>query len=129
MDTKTTSDYAKNSSRLFGITDDFTEGYLSLDERYLTNRESTFFIRARGDSMTPMIFDNDILIIDRVLKLESGQIAAFHLNGHAICKQFYKSSDGIVLKSLNKKYSDIYISRDDDLQLFGVVTASVRDFL
>jgi DNA polymerase V len=114
---------------LFGIADDFSEGYLSLDEKYLANRESTFFVRASGDSMQPKIFENDILIVDRSIPLESGQIAAFYLNGNAICKIFHKAKDGIILKSLNPKYQDIKLSSDDDLQLFGVVVASVRDFI
>ncbi len=114
---------------LFGIADDFSEGYLSLDEKYLANRESTFFLRASGDSMQPKIFDNDILIVDRSVTLESGQIAAFYLNGNAICKIFYKGREGVILKSLNPKYHDIKLSSDDDLQLFGVVVASVRDFI
>jgi len=35
----------------------------------------------------------------------------------------------VVLKSLNPKYHDIKLSSEDDLQLFGVVVASVRDFI
>jgi DNA polymerase V len=116
------------SCGLFGIADDFTENYLSLDEKYLTNKESTFFVRAGGDSMLPEIKPNDILIVDRSIKLTHGCIATFYLNGSAICKQYLKIPSGILLHSLNPDHKDIHIKDDDELQLFGVVIGLARDF-
>ena len=53
------------SCGLFGIADDFCDHYLSLDAKYLVNKEATFLVRAKGDSMSPEIKEGDILIIDR----------------------------------------------------------------
>ena len=50
------------SCGLFGITEDFVDSYLSLDEKFLRSRESTFFVRSSGDSMMPEIKDQDILM-------------------------------------------------------------------
>lgn len=115
------------SCGLFGIAEDFTDNYLSLDAKYLHNRESTFFIRASGNSMEPSIFPGDILIVDKSIPLQSGKIAAFYYNGHAICKQYLKVQNKVILKSYNSEYQDIEIQEGDDLQLFGVVIGLARD--
>lgn len=115
------------SCGLFGIADDFTDSYLSLDEKFLSNKESTFLVRAGGDSMLPEIKPMDIMIVDRSVKLVSGKIATFHFNGHAICKQYLEVNGKILLHSFNTNYEDIIIKDNDDLQLFGVVIGITRD--
>ena len=116
------------SCGLFGIADDFSDNYLSLDAKYLVNKESTFLVRAGGDSMAPEIKDRDILIVDRSVELISGKVATFHFNGAAICKLYVKKGDEIILRSFNKKYQDIVITEADDLLLFGVVIGIARDY-
>ena len=117
------------SCGLFGISEDFTEEGLSLDQKFMRNKESTFFIRAGGDSMEPQIRARDILVVDRSLKLFNNCVAAFYFNGNAICKIYRKTESGIVLHSLNSKYKDIHIKEHDELELFGVVVGLVRDLL
>lgn len=116
------------SCGLFGIADDFSDNYLSLDAKYLVNKEATFLVRAGGDSMEPEIKQGDILIVDRSVELVSGKIATFHFNGAAICKQFIKQGDKIILRSFSTEYKDIVISEADDLVLFGVVIGIARDY-
>lgn len=116
------------SCGLFGIADDFSDSYLSLDAKYLVNKEATFLVRAGGDSMAPEIKSGDILIVDRSMELISGKVATFHFNGHAVCKQFIKKGDQIFLRSFNPKYQDILITEGDDLVLFGVVIGLARDY-
>lgn len=77
--------------------------------------------------MGPDIRANDILIVDRSIKLISGRVATFYFNGHAICKQYLITSNGVILHSFNPKYKDILITETDDLQLFGVVIGITRD--
>ena len=117
------------SCGLFGLTEDFSEKYLSLDEKFMRNKESTFFVRAGGDSMSPEIKAQDILIVDRKVPIFSGAIAAFFYNGNAICKQYMIQDDQIILHSINSKYKDIIVSESDSLELFGVVIGLARDFL
>lgn len=113
---------------LFGISEDFVEDQLSLDEKFMKNSESTFFVRAGGDSMEPSIYNGDILIVDRSLRVESGSVVAVFYNGNPICKQFIVNGRVKVLHSFNEKYPDVVIGEDDQLQLFGVVVGLVRDF-
>ncbi len=116
------------SCGLFGVMDDFSENNLSLDEKFMKNKHSTFFVRARGESMGPEIKPNDILIVDRSLKLQSGQVATFFYNGNAICKQFVKEGAQIILRSFHEDYPDILVREDDQLEVFGPVIGLARDF-
>jgi len=116
------------SCGLFGVMEDFSENDLSLDEKFMKNKHSTFFVRARGESMLPEIKPHDILIIDRSLKIQSGQVATFFFNGHAVCKQFVKNANQVILRSFHDDYPDIIVGEADQLELFGVVVGLARDF-
>lgn len=116
------------SCGLFGIADDFIEDQLSLDQKFMKNRESTFFVRAQGDSMAPNILPGDILIVDRAKKVFNGAVVAIFLNNSAICKQYFFSNGELKLKSFNKKNKEIKIQQGDDIVLFGVVIGLARDF-
>lgn len=113
---------------LFGITEDFVESYLSLDEKFTKNKESCFFVRASGDSMEPKIFNNDILIADCSIKPVSGAIVAAFFNSNPICKQLIVTKNSLALHSFSSKYSDIIITEDDEFQVFGTVIGLARDF-
>lgn len=119
----------ESNRTLFGISADFAEGHLSLDEKFMRNRESTFFVRAGSDSMNPEIKDGDILIVDRSIKATSGAVVAIFFNGNPICKQLIIKNGRQTLHSFNSNYQDIIVDDDDQLQLFGVVTGLARDLL
>ena len=113
---------------LFGISEDFIENYLSLDEKFAKNREATFYIRASGDSMSPKIENGDILIVDRSIKAINRSIVAIFLNGTPMCKQIILEKNKKILRSFNQSYKEILIGEDDELALFGVVIGLARDF-
>ncbi|MBT4791059.1 MAG: DNA polymerase V subunit UmuD [Halobacteriovoraceae bacterium] len=115
------------SCGLFGISDDFVESYLSLDQKFMKNKESTFFVRASGDSMSPDIKNNDILVVDRSRSLFSGAIVAFYLNGTPMCKEILELENCTYLKSFNSSFKTILISSDDEFVIFGIVVGIVRD--
>lgn len=117
------------SCGLFGIADDFVENYLSLDELFLKNRSSTFFVRAGGDSMLPEIKPKDILIVDRSIEASNNSIVAIYLNGTPMCKQLILTGNRRILHSINTNYPNIEISNEDELVLFGVIVGIVRPIL
>lgn len=112
---------------LFGISEDFVEDHLSLDERYLKNHNSTFFVRASGDSMSPKIEEGDILVVDSSLEVKHNSIVALHFNGSPICKKIIFRYPEKKLVSLNGKYKTISVTDEDELEVFGVVTAVIKD--
>ena len=120
---------SKVSCGLFGISDDFIEDYLSLDQKFIKHKEASFFVQAEGDSMLPLIQDKDILIIDRSIPIFHQAIGTFFYNNQAICKKYIKHNGQVILRSLNTEYKDIIINEDDQLDLFGVVTGLARHLI
>jgi DNA polymerase V len=113
---------------LFGISQDYLERYLSLDERFIKNKASTYFFEVENDSMSPLIVPGDILIVDRAETCRNNSIVVASLSGEFVCKRFIKRGDELILSSENGRYGDIYITEEMELVVFGVVTSLVRPF-
>ncbi|MFC2075033.1 LexA family protein [Bdellovibrionota bacterium] len=114
---------------LFGISEDFTEKYLSLDERFIQNKASTYFFEAESDSMKPLICPGDILIVDRSLECRSGRVVVASISGEFVCKRFVRTADGVVLRSENRAYRDINVTEEMELVVFGVVRGIARELV
>tara|TARA_R110000868_G_scaffold61524_3_gene186977 strand:- start:29020 stop:29424 length:405 start_codon:yes stop_codon:yes gene_type:complete len=112
---------------LFGIQDDFYEEYLSLDEHFIKDKKSTFFFRASGNSMQPLILEKDVLVVDRSRQPKSGQVCVVSLDGQLICKRFMKIPNGVLLKSDNQVYKPIIVTAEMEMSVWGVVVAIARD--
>ena len=76
-----------------------------------------------GDSMEPKINDGDLLLVQNIPQLDSGEIGIFLLNEKVYCKRFHYNpiTKEMVLKSLNTNYDPIYIAKDDDFRIVGKV--------
>lgn len=62
--------------------DAYLEGRLSLDALLIHNRDSTFFVRAKGDSMSGAgVFDGDLLVVDKSLTPAFGSIVIAVIDG------------------------------------------------
>jgi DNA polymerase V len=114
---------SKISCGLFGISDDFIEKYQSLDSKFIKNKFSTFFFEAAGDSMEPTIFEHQILIVDRSLKDFHGKVCVISYEDKLICKRVFINPNHIILKSDNSKHKDIVVANNENVELWGVVTA------
>ncbi|MEZ4104362.1 MAG: translesion error-prone DNA polymerase V autoproteolytic subunit [Candidatus Paceibacterota bacterium] len=109
--------------------DDLVEKTLDLNELLVNNPNSTFFVRIEGDSMEGAgIFSGDILVVDRSLPLVSGKIVIAAVYGEMVVKYLKIKNNQTELVSANKDYKPIIINENDDCFVWGVVTASVRDF-
>ena len=68
--------------------DDFKEIRISLDEELVKNKEATFYARVSGDSMSGAgLDDGDLLVINRSVNVENGQIAVCFINGDFTVKR------------------------------------------
>lgn len=86
---------------------------------YLNNVPSNadFSLKVRGDSMSPLYCDEDIVFVRSNVIVESGQIGVFYLNGEG----YLKMLRGNKLISLNDTYSEIIISEFDSFFCVGRV--------
>jgi DNA polymerase V len=107
--------------------DDFAENSLDLNEYLINNPASTFFIRARGESMIDaFINDGDILIVDRSLTPKNNQIVLACIDGEFLIKRLIKKNDTIYLQPCNPAYKLINVTKSDAFQIEGVVTYIIR---
>jgi len=112
---------------LFGISEDHFDGYLSLDKKFIKNKTASYFFTAKGQAMEPSIFDKDILLVDRSLKICNGKIIIASMEGEFICKRFFKINGGVVLKSDNSTFRDVHVTSEMEMVFFGVVICVIRD--
>lgn len=76
-----------------------------------------------GDSMEPLIHDNNLLFIKATSQVDPNDIGIFQVNGKNFVKKFKRDYDGTYyLQSLNgANYPDIYLNEDDDIRTIGRV--------
>ena len=112
-----------NATGFGAAADDYMERGIDLNEQLIKNKPATFFFRMRGDAMKDAgIFDNDILIVDRSLKLMTGKIIVSILNGELLVRRFHKNFSSAFLIPENKRYKDINLSQFAEFSVWGVVT-------
>ncbi len=110
--------------------DDYIEGSLSLDQHLIQHKEATFFVRAKGNSMVDAgIFDGDILVVDKSLTPASGNIVIAVVYGDLTVKRLIKRGATITLQPENKRFKEIEFKDGQELQVWGVVTSSVKVFI
>ena len=80
-------------------------------------RKADFALTIDGDSMEPIYFNGDIVLVKQQATVEIGEVGIFVLNGSG----YIKKNGGDRLISLNEKYDDIVISEFDECRCFGKV--------
>ena len=71
-----------------------------------------FFLRARGDSMVPLILDSDLLLIEPGPEWNNRAVVAVYMDGHVMCKRLYLYDYSAALVSANPNYSPIIVSEE-----------------
>ena len=103
--------------------DDYIEKGLDLNELLVRHEAATYFVRASGDSMMGAgIHDGDILIVDRSLEPQKGDIVIAAVNGELTVKRFDRSGDAVYLHSANERYKPIRVLPEMEFAVWGVVT-------
>lgn len=98
---------------------------LSLDDLLIEHPSSTFIGRASGDSMQGVgIFDGDILVVDRYVMVQHGDVIVANLNGEFVCKLIDYHQRQLV--SANHEYAPVTVNEHDIFSIEGVVTRSIR---
>ncbi len=110
--------------------DDYIESRLSLDEHLVQHKESTFFVRATGNSMVKAgIFDGNLLVVDKSLTPSSGDIVIAVLDGELTLRRLIKHGSKVILKPENPRFKEVELKEDQEFQVWGVVTSTVKKFV
>lgn len=107
-------------------TDD-VEARLDLNKLLIQHIESTFFLRAKGQSMLGAgIHDGDVLVVDRSVTPGHGHVVIAIVDGDFTVKRLHKQAGRVYLQAENADYPDITFREGQELQIWGVVTNVVH---
>ena len=96
-------------------------GYVNLDKN-VPNSEEYFALKVTRDSMQPVLYDDDIVIVHSQNDIESGQVGIILINGNeATVKRIVKHDDYIELISFNSYYPPKKITKDIEFKIIGKV--------
>ncbi len=97
-------------------------GYVNIDKK-VSDPENYFALKITGDSMQPVLYEDDIVIVHRQNDIESGQIGIILVNNdEATVKRIVKHNDYIELKSFNSYYPPKKLDKNIKFTIIGKVT-------
>ncbi len=88
-------------------------GTVDVDKK-LAESGKMFALKIKGDSMSPVLIEDDIVIIKKQEDFESGDIVVAIINGdEATIKKGKKSDNSILLQPLNTNYEPLIFTYDE----------------
>jgi DNA polymerase V len=106
--------------------EEYIEGPLDLNRYLISHPAATFFVRVSGDSMIGAgIRSGDLLIVDRAVTPQHGNVIIAVINGDLTIKRLHESNQQIVLISENPNYTPIEITEAMEFHVWGVVTKAI----
>ncbi|MDP4724830.1 MAG: translesion error-prone DNA polymerase V autoproteolytic subunit [Alphaproteobacteria bacterium] len=100
----------------FGLT-------MDLNKHLVQNAPATFFVRTSGESMLNAgINDGDLLVVDRSLIAKNNDIVIAAVDGDLTVKRLVHNNGKTILQAENPAFSNIELSGDMAVSLWGVVT-------
>ena len=108
-------------------------GTVDVEKSLVGNGNGYFALKVKGDSMFPVLFEDDIVIIQKQNDFENGDIVVAIINGdEATIKKGKKSEAGILLQPLNNTYEPLIFTYDDmkniPVIIVGIVKQLKREF-
>ena len=104
---------------------DYMEEDIDLSKLLIEHPNATQYFRTEGDSMSPLIHDKSILIVDRSYRACHGNWIVGIINGEFTCKTLWRDGGKWWLRPENKKYNPILLTEDMDFRVIGVVTCVI----
>ena len=96
-------------------------GYVSVDTN-INDIENCYALKVTGDSMQPILYEDDIIIVHRQDDIENGQIGIVLIdNEEATVKKVIKYYDHIELVAFNSYYPPRQLTKKDNFQIIGKV--------
>ena len=102
---------------------------IDLNAHLVRQPESPHLLRVQGDSMIGAgIFDGDLPVVDRSVEPTTGNIVIAVANGEFTVKKLYRNGSKVELQSINPRCKKIAFTEGTGLEIWGVVTNSIRSF-
>lgn len=100
---------------------------MSLDEFLIDNKDASYMLTVKGDSMIDAsIKEGDIVIVERGKEPKEGDIVIAEIDGGWTMKYYRKKNGRPYLEPANKKYKPIYPR--EEMKIAAIVRAVVRKY-
>lgn len=107
--------------------EDYIERRLDLNDLVL-HKEATYYAWVAGDSMIDLnIHDGDLLMIDKAVEPEMGDIVVAEVDGHFTVKRLGEHDGAPSLLPGNPAYPVIRINPEVGVTIWGVVVRVIHD--
>lgn len=108
-------------------------GTIDFETSLVGNGDEYFALKVHGDSMFPVLVENDIVIIKKQSDFETGDIVVAIINGNeATIKKGKKSDNSILLQPLNTAYEPLIFTKEEmksiPITIVGIVKQLKRVF-
>lgn len=105
---------------------DYEEASIDLNDYVSKYPEATFFARVEGDCMVGSgIFPDDMLVVDRSLTEQNGDVVVGEINGEFVLRSYFKQGNRVFLMPDNKFYKPIELNEDTQFAIWGVVPHTI----
>jgi len=102
---------------------------VDLTQILIKHPQATYFLRASGHSMVEAgIWDGDILVVDRAIKPRNAHIVVATVDGDFTVKLLQQRAGRVKLKAANPTYPDITPKDGQTIEIWGVVTSTIKQF-
>jgi len=107
-------------------------GTVDVDKKLAEGNE-LFALKVRGDSMSPVLIEDDIVIVKKQEDFETGDIVVAIINGdEATIKKGKKTANGILLQPFNTNYDPVIFTYNEmktiPVTIVGIVKQLKREF-
>lgn len=108
-------------------------GTIDVETSLVGNGKDYFALKVHGNSMSPVLIEDDIVIIKKQNDFENGDIVVAIINGdEATIKKGKKSDSSILLQPLNPSYEPLIFTYDEmktiPVTIIGIVKQLKREF-
>lgn len=108
-------------------------GYVDVEKDIVKDGQEYFALKVHGDSMSPTLIEDDIVIIKKQNDFENGDIIVAIINGdEATIKKGKKSETSVTLQPLNTAYDPLVFTYDEmktiPVTIVGIVKQLKREF-
>ena len=105
---------------------DYTESSLDFNSFLDVRKPSVYALRAKGVSMIGAgIYPEDIILVDKAKRAYHGSLVVACIDGCFTLKRLFLKPQ-VILHPENPDFDDIVLGKEEELTIFGVVTAVVR---
>lgn len=108
-------------------------GTIDVEKNIVSDGSEYFALKVVGDSMSPVLIQDDIVVIKKQNDFENGDIVVAIVNGNeATIKKGKKTDSSITLQPLNPSYDPLVFTYDEvksiPVTIVGIVKHLKRDF-